>query len=351
MIQRTAINDIVSENRQRNKERNAPYHPDTGEGAAIGARVCLHLPDAPIPLQYIPRQMLAEVEMVQRLRNCGSIAAFITQELHENESDAIREEVWRRWIKVRIRYDFEFWAVMFARIKDKMGDGDIPFKLNRPQRRLLIALETMRCKRLPIRLILLKARQWGGSTLIQLYMAWIQLVHRRNWHSVICAHLKDAAANIRGMYTKLLANYPAWLMADGEQPRFRPYERMSNTSVIEGLDSRVTISSAETPESVRGSDAVMAHLSEVAFWPSTRQRSPEALIRSVCGSVALLPDSLIVLESTANGTGNYFHQECERAKRGESDKQFLFVPWYEIEIYTTPIENAEAMAASLDDYE
>ena len=125
-------------------------------------------------------------------------------------------------------------------------------------------------------------------------------------------------------------------MPDGVPPRFRPYERTGNTSVIEGSGGRVTVTSAETPESVRGSDAVMAHLSEVAFWPRTRQRSPESLVRSVCGSVALLPDSLIVMESTANGTGNYFHQECERAKRGESDKEFLFIPWYEIEMYAIP---------------
>lgn len=350
-MEKMNVDEIVAENRRRNEERDAPYHPDTGEGAAVGPRVCMHLPDAPIPLQYIPEEMLAEVEMVRRLRACGSMSAFIARELGEPESDALREEVWRRWVKVRIRYDFEFWAVMFARIKDKMGDGDIPFRLNRPQRRLLVSLETMRRNRQPIRLILLKARQWGGSTLVQLYMAWIQLVHRRSWHSVICAHLKDAAANIRGMYTKLLAGYPAWLMPDGVEPRFRPYERMVNTSVIDGVESRVTISSAETPESVRGSDAVMAHLSEVAFWPATRQKSPESLIRSVCGSVALLPLSLVVLESTANGTGNYFHRECERAKRGESDKLFVFVPWYEIEIYTAPIDDATAFAASLDEYE
>ena len=295
--------------------------------------------------------MLDEVELVQELRRCGSLASFIEKELGRPPCTHWKEEVWRRWVKVRIRYDFEFWAVMFVRIKDKMGDGDVPFRLNRPQRKLLVRLESQRRARKPVRLILLKARQWGGSTLVQLYMAWIQLVHRKNWHSVICAHLKDAAAHIKGMYTKLLDNYPAWLMPDGVAPRFRPYERTGNTSVIEGSGSRVTVSSAETPESVRGSDAVMAHLSEVAFWPRTRQRSPESLVRAVCGSVALLPDSLIVMESTANGTGNYFHQECERAKRGESDKEFLFVPWYDIEMYALPVDDPAAFAASLDDYE
>ena len=97
--------------------------------------------------------------------------------------------------------------------------------------------------------------------------------------------------------------------------------------------------------------SVMAHLSEVAFWPHTRLKSPESLIRSVCGSVALLPDSVVVMESTANGTGNYFHQECERAKRGESDKRFLFIPWFEIEMYSVPVEDYDALITSLTDYE
>ena len=341
----------VIENERRKKEIDRPYRPETGEGSITGKRFCFHLPDAPIPIQYIPEMMLEEVELVKLLRRHGSIEKFILNELKESPSPVIKEEVWRRWVKVRIKYDFEFWAVLFVRIKNKTGDSDIPFRLNRPQRRLLSELEDMRTKRLPIRLILLKARQWGGSTLVQMYMAWIQLVHRKNWNSVICAHLKDAAANIKGMYSKLLESYPAWLI-DADKPlKFQPYEKMGNTSVIAETSCKVTIGSAETPESVRGSDAVMAHLSEVAFWPHTRLKSPESLIRSVCGSVALLPDSVVVMESTANGTGNYFHQECERAKRGESDKRFLFIPWFEIEMYSVPVEDYDALITSLTDYE
>ncbi|WP_270737512.1 hypothetical protein [Coprobacter fastidiosus] len=341
----------VIENERRKKEIDRPYCPETGEGSITGKRFCFHLPDAPIPIQYIPEMMLEEVELVKLLRRHGSIEKFILNELKESPSPVIKEEVWRRWVKVRIKYDFEFWAVLFVRIKNKTGDSDIPFRLNRPQRRLLSELEDMRTKRLPIRLILLKARQWGGSTLVQMYMAWIQLVHRKNWNSVICAHLKDAAANIKGMYSKLLENYPVWLI-DADKPlKFQPYEKMGNTSVIAETGCKVTIGSAETPESVRGSDAVMAHLSEVAFWPHTRLKSPESLIRSVCGSVALLPDSVVVMESTANGTGNYFHQECERAKRGESDKRFLFIPWFEIEMYSVPVEDYDALITSLTDYE
>ena len=354
----------VEENRQRNEYLRRYYNPETGEGSDTGDRRILRLPDAPIPVQYIPKALFDNEMMAQRLVECGSLAGcaeryghdkrIATDEAGRNpqlaDSGDTTEELWREWIRVRIRYDFEFWAFSFVRIKDKLGAEDIPFRLNRPQRRILGMLEDMRTAGKPIRLILLKARQWGGSTLVQIYMAWIQLVHCRNWNSVICAHLKESAANIKGMYSKLLANYPDWLL-DGEKPKFKPFERMANTSVIAGRECRVTIGSAESQESVRGIDAAMAHLSEVAFWRNSRMKSPEQVMRSICGSIMLLPCSMVVMESTANGTGSYFHQECERAKRGESDKQFAFVPWFEIEMYTLPIDDYDSFIGSLTDYE
>lgn len=354
----------VEANRLRNEKLKRFYSPATGEGSDTGDRRPLQLPDAPLPLQYIPAAMFDE-PLVRQLAEAGSLVDFLRRQGVEvvdgsptpaanGEGDDSKlsplDTLWREFIQVRIRYDFEFWAYSFVRIKDKLGADDIPFRLNRPQRRILGMLESMRTAGRPIRLILLKARQWGGSTLIQIYMAWIQLVHRRNWNSVICAHIKESAANIKGMYSKLLANYPDWLLDEGK-PKFRPFERMANTSVIAGRDCRVTIGSAESQESIRGIDVAMAHLSEVAFWRNSRMKSPEQLVRSVCGSIMLLPYSMVVMESTANGTGSYFHQECERAKRHESDKQFAFVPWFEIEMYTIPVDDYDSLIATLTDYE
>ncbi len=345
------IEKIIQENNRRLSVISSFYDPVTGEGCDGKERVLLHLPDAPVAKQYIPAKMVEEIELIRQLLCSDSIGDYVEHTFGQPDSKDLCEQIWRKVLEVRIRYDFEFWAAMFVVIKDKLSDCDVPFILNRPQRRLLCEFEKMREQGKPIRAILLKARQWGGSTFVQMYMAWIQLVHRNNWNSVICAHLKDSAANIKGMYSKLLENYPSWLLGSNEPIKFQPYERMANTSVIKQTGCRVTIGSAETPESIRGADAVMAHLSEVAFWPRTRQKSPEQLIRSVCGSVALLPYSVVVLESTANGTGNYFHRECERAKRGASDKLFVFVPWYEIDIYSCPVDDYAGFIKTWDAYE
>ena len=171
----------------------------------------------------------------------------------------------RDFAMLRFRYDFEFWAATCVRILHKTTKRSVPFVLNRPQRRLLHALEEQRQAGVPVRVIILKARQWGASTLVQIYFAWIQIVHLHNWHSLICAHVKDTSLTIRGIYTHLLENYPREYWDEECVPEFRPYERMTNVRMIPGRGCRVTVCSSENQESTRGMDCSMAHMSEVAF--------------------------------------------------------------------------------------
>lgn len=322
------INDIIAENARRNAAINTEYCPVRGTGAT-GERVECYSPVSK-GIEFIPKTM------------------YDNPQFH-----AVRENA-AAWRRMRICHDFEYWAATCCTIKDKRTGRDVFMRLNRPQRRVLAIMERQRLAGEPIRLIMLKARQWGGSTLVQVYMAWIQLVHRRSWNSLICAHVKDTAATIRGMYSKILSNYPAdvWQEDEGCRPEFRVYERSTNIRYIPGRDCRVTLGSAEKQDSVRGGDFAMAHLSEVAFWGDTTRRSPAGFVRAICGSIMREPLTLIVMESTANGTGNFFHTEWLRARSAEgSDKTPVFVPWYEIELYSKPVADAGELWRSLDAYE
>lgn len=255
---------------------------------------------------------------------------------------------------LRSKYDFEFWAVKCCTVRDKSTGHDIPFCLNTPQRYVTARFEDDRRAGRPMRFIMLKARQWGGSTLVQMYMAWIQCTQRENWNSLICSHVKDTSATIRGMYNLMLDRYPRemWLGTEGSAPCFKPFERSNNIREIQGRGGRVTIGSSENQEAVRGADYAMAHLSEVAFWASTPTRSPEDFVRAICGSVNIAPLTFITMESTANGMGNYFHKEWLRAEAGLSDKKPLFIPWYYMPIYSLPLqEPPEKFLESIDDYE
>lgn len=251
--------------------------------------------------------------------------------------------------------NFPLWCRECVFITDKLSGAVVPFILNKPQRRVAAQLEQMRRSARPIRMIMLKARQWGGSTLIQIYMAWMQLIRRTGWNSLICGHVKDASANIRGMYSLMLRNYPDALK--GDNPRdfaFVPFEGSRNILIIPARDCRVALASALAANSLRGGNYQMAHLSEVAFWGEGDTQIAEQTIRSIAGSVAMEPDTLLVMESTADGEDNFFAQEWHRAVAGKSDKVPVFVPWYEIEIYrkpfATPAER-KALIAALDDYE
>ena len=316
------IDCVKRENERRNEALQRPYDPETGVGCCGKRAVTEHGGRA----LYLPVTMLADPDFAKAT---GDVS----------------------WVKLRCRHDFEFWAWKCVVIQDKTTGKDIPFVLNAPQRRVLATLEADRLARRPIRLIMLKARQWGGSTLIQMYMAWIQTVLHRNWNSLICAHFKDTSGTILGMYDKLLANYPPDYWDGDKEPGFRPYQRSTNIRTIEGRGCRVTLASSESQDAVRGGNFAMAHLSEVAYFKDSPKASPEQFIRAICGGINYTPLTLIALESTANGIGNYFHREWLRAKSGGSDKHAIFVPWHEIEIYRLPVDDVEALWQSLDDYE
>lgn len=257
--------------------------------------------------------------------------------------------------RARIEEDFEFWCVRCATIRDKMTGSPVPFVLNRPQRKLLAVMEKQRTSGRPVRVILLKARQWGASTMVQMYLAWMQLVRHRGWNSLICGHKQSASKNIKRMYNLLLRHYPRELLdeEDGEAivPRFSRMEGQSNVQQILSRDCLVITGSSRSEDVARGYDISMAHLSEVAHWQDSAMYSPDDVVRSVCGSVVLKPDTVIVLESTADGVGDYFHDEWQRAQMERSDKEALFVPWHEIGIYTLPVDDAVSLWEGMDDYE
>ncbi len=252
--------------------------------------------------------------------------------------------------KLRIVEDFEFWCARCVTIKDKMRGCNVRFTLNKPQRRLLAVMESQRVAGRPIRVILLKARQWGGSTLVQMYLAWMQLVRHKGWDSLICGHYQATSKSIKRMYNLLLRHYPRELL-DDEMPRFTKLEGQPNVQQIEQRECLVITGTARSEDAVRGFDIAMAHLSEVAFWKESKMHSPDALVRSVCGSVILKPETVIVLESTADGVGNYFYDEWLRAEMGRSDKEPVFVPWHEVGIYAKEVDDPAALWSEMDEYE
>ena len=164
--QAAAVRKILAENERRNNAINAVFNPITGEGS-IGRRKKVAISDFPIKEMWLPTAML-QVPLIHQIVRAGSIALWLESELKEEATEEEMHKVIEQIVRIRMAHDFAFWAAFLVYISPKQGGEDILFRLNRPQRRLVEKLEEMRIADKPIRLILLKARQWGGSTCIQL---------------------------------------------------------------------------------------------------------------------------------------------------------------------------------------
>ena len=320
----------------------APFNPITGEGS-IGERVAFTVSDYPIVTQYLPVEMMDE-PFVKKLSKAGSVDAFIRDALMLPVTDEARDKVVEEFIRIRQKHDFPFWAAMFAYIKRKGGGTDILFRLKRPQRKLIKRLEKMRKTSKPIRLILLKARQWGGSTSIQIYMAWLQLIHEVGLNSLIIAHQGTGSDEIKDMFDRLVKSYPVEMLHElgdayaPNEPKMVGVGKSGNIFRVPQRNCKIKIGTAERPNSCRGGDYNLVHLSEIGLWKETDGKKPEEIVRSACSGILLRPYTMIVYESTPNGVGNFFHKEYLAAKKGLSQFEAMFVAWFEIEQYELPFE-------------
>lgn len=324
------IRSIIERNKIHRKSLFATYNPETGAGSPIPRRK-LYIESGGNYI-LIPTY-LADTSTIKEIIQAGSIEEFA----RANKVDFA--ELCEVVTKLRIKFDFEYWAATCATIFDKTTGKEVLFRLRKAQRKLLKLLVTRLFENKPIRVILLKARQWGGSTLVQMFMAWIQLFHRKNWNSVIAAHQDDAARNIRAMYTLMADRHPQSIM----KVRLRSFEGSTNNKQIVGRGNVIYTGAMTHPNSLHSGNYKLVHCSEVGLWKETKERKPADFVNAFAGSVPALPYTMIVLESTAKGTGTYFHRTWQAAERGENIYEPVFVAWWEIDMYTMPFESEEAM--------
>lgn len=339
---------ILKENNKRNADVYQWFDPISGIGS-IGKRTEVHIDDFPLETQYLPVEML-NLPLVKLLMKYGSIKHFLTIELAVEYSEEDRLKVIEQFVRLRCRYDFAFWAAMYVYIKNKGGGDDVLFRLTRPQRKFVERLEALRKANKPIRIVLLKARQWGGSTTSQLYMAWLQLIHKVGLNSLIIAHQGAGSDEIKDMFDRMIKAYPiSMLYKLGEtynenESKLVGVGHSGSIHRVPQRNYKIKIGTAERPDSCRGGDYNLVHLSEVGLWKTTDGKKPEDIVRSACSGVLLKPYTMIVYESTANGTGNFFQREYDAAKRGTSQFEAMFVSWFDIEQYSLPFDNDDEKA-------
>lgn len=331
------------------------YNPITGKNAP-GKRVRVVFADFLHGQEmWVPVEMFRS-KFFRALVKCGTISDYVSRYMPDEDPEMARKAVLHRLIRLRCRHDFYFFAGAYARIKNKEGGEDIPFYLRPAQVKLCMVFEKLRLEGKPIFVILLKCRQWGGSTLTDIYMAWIMLFWKTHWNCNIVGHQSTSSTNVFNMYERLINALPAWLFFDIGEPMpddFRKIKNDAKNPNIKYLVPRacmIQTGSALNPESARSSDVAMAHITEEAFFPNTEKWTPAQVVKSVVSPIRHDPYNFVVRESTPNGMENEYHDEWVRANSKDDEGKPLssytpvFVAWFEIEDYIKPFKDDDERA-------
>lgn len=239
---------------------------------------------------------------------------------------------------LEIKDDFYKYADKNLRIKDKKG-AIIPFVPNNAQRKLIDRVIELEAEGKPVRIIVLKARQMGFSTAIEALIYW-KTATNKNVTSMIVAHDKDASKNLYNMFKRFYENSQALFRPSRKYDTktdltfARDVKGEDGNTVSRGLNSTIKTGTAGASGVGRSDTIQYLHCSELGEWENGYD-----LVASLFQTVPLLPGTMIFLESTAKGIGNYFYDEWKAATIGDSVFEHFFFPWYEHEEYVLPAES------------
>lgn len=264
-----------------------------------------------------------------------------TQEFYEGLTREEKLEVAR----LRLEHDDAYYSERCLQIVDQNAELR-PLVLKQAQERLIRAKWAQERAGRPIRIIVLKARKEGISTIVQglLLKRCTQLPNHR---AQVIAHDSETASGIFEMAETMYANLPPEEVAGlllkppterasaGSELKWGQPSRHARLAGDRGLNSSYKVDTAGNYESGRGLTPFTVHMSEFAFW-----ENPERKGKAVFNSVPDTPNTMIVIESTANGF-NLFRNLWIAAETGNSAYYPLFIAWYEDPQYWMPFAHVE----------
>lgn len=212
----------------------------------------------------------------------------------------------------------------YVKIRDKSGKI-IDFKLNEPQQRLYDIIKHQKQDGKPVRVIILKARQMGFSTLTESIL-FKETATKFNINTGIIAHKEEATTNLFNMSKRIYDNLP---------DSMKPSKKSSNAKELifdnqdgTGLKSKIKCMTAGADGVGRSDTFNNLHISELAFWGNSSKETMLGLMQSVPN----LPNTMVIIESTANGY-EYFKELWDKATKGENSFIPLFVGWQDLKEY------------------
>lgn len=221
--------------------------------------------------------------------------------------------------------DFTLFAPAYLKIATKSGSIS-PFELNRAQLYAHEKIEKQLRETSKVRALILKGRQQGLSTYVQ-GRYFHRVITRKGMKAFILTHHSDATQNLFDMTMRYYDNLPIGLapIADTSSAKELKFKT---------LQSGYDVGTAGSAQIGRSLTLQLFHGSEVGFWPNAENHA-----KGVLNAVSDEPGTEIILESTANGIGNYFYNMWKSAEQGLNGYIPIFIPWFWESKYTASIEN------------
>lgn len=217
----------------------------------------------------------------------------------------------------RLLDDFEFYCRHCIKIRTKQGTiASLVF--NEVQKRFAKTIIDQMSTRGYVRMVILKARQQGLSTVVTAWQYW-WVSQRKAQKGLVMAHEADATTSLFDMYKRAHDNAP---------DSVRPHHKYSSRAELsfDVLDSALRVATAGGRGVARGETLTVCHLSEVAFWPSAFAAT------NFNGLIQAVPDvtgTAVFIESTANGMTGKFREQWVGAANGSNGYVPFFSAWHE----------------------
>lgn len=249
----------------------------------------------------------------------------------------IEEQLYIIGEKMRCKTNFRYWAERYAKIRSESGTLII-IPLRRTQQiilRELGKLELTAAQRNDgVLALTLKARQLGCSTLTELLIAHRSIFYSHRY-SLIASDIPENSAYLFDMIERVYENLPWWLMP-------AKTEHVKNDEIVfGGIDTKIKVGWGNATRGQKGAARARLgqgttinafHGSELATWTSAQQ-----IDSSVVPAIPRNANSFAMLESTALGRGNWWHDTWLTASKGLGRFHPIFIPWcVEVEKYSIP---------------
>lgn len=204
----------------------------------------------------------------------------------------------------------------------------VPLRMNVVQKDLSRTVIDCYDKGRPCRIMILKARQLGTSTWTEAVIYdRIRNVSRQS--ALILADGPKSSDHIYRMFRR-------YHLHDSSNPP--PTEHMHQKGLMfkDPQGSMVTVDTAKRKFVGTGQTIQALHASEISKWDD-----PETTMLSLMQGLPNEPNTLGIIESTANGAGDYYNGEWDRAIAGENEWIPKFYAWFLLPEYSLDPRNMD----------